>query len=124
MLEYRRVLVDWQPVEVTQPGQCLVDTDVASSRPAWRGGNWHRLPWGHVVWQRLPWHGVPERRDAVTMALHQVPLLSPARISRVRWFCEERYRPEPTGRVTRRAGGTPDPPLRGAKLQNGPCLGS
>ena len=37
MLEYRRVLVNRQPVEIAQPGQGLIDTGVARSRLAWRG---------------------------------------------------------------------------------------
>jgi hypothetical protein len=135
MLKYRRVLVDRQPVKVAEPGQCLIDTGVASSRVAGRLLLGRLLLRRHVVWQRLlrrceVWQRLlrrhvvwPGRRDAVTMALHQAALLSSARISRVRWFSEERYRPEPTGRVTRRADSTPDPPLRGAELQNGHCLG-
>src|SRR6266851_3977392 len=80
MLEYRRVLVDWQPVEIAKPGQCLIDTGVASSRLAWPRALGRRLLRRHVVLYRLLWRGVPWRRDAVTMALHQAALLSSARI--------------------------------------------
>jgi hypothetical protein len=62
MLEYRRVLIDWHLVEVSEPGQRLIDTVVASPRLV-----------------RRP---VVRRRDAVTVALHQAVLLPSALHSR------------------------------------------
>src|ERR1700730_2051472 len=102
MLEYRRVLVRWQAAQGAHTG-------LAMPRPAGPGALGRRLlrrrvlyrllrrrvvlyrllwcrllgrhvVWRHVVWQRLLWRGVPGRRDAVTMALHQAALLSSARI--------------------------------------------
>jgi hypothetical protein len=66
MLEYRRVLVDWPLVEVTKPGQCLIDTVVASPGLAWRRALLRRF-----LWHRVFWRGVPWRRDAVMVVLHQ-----------------------------------------------------
>jgi hypothetical protein len=57
MLEYRRVLIDWHPVEVTEPGQRLIDTVVTS--PC-------------LVWRPLVW-----RPGAVTVLLHQARSFRP-----------------------------------------------
>jgi hypothetical protein len=92
LLEYRRMRLDRQPIEVIEPGQRLVDPHVASRR---------LLPWGTLG------GGMLQRSDAAAIGLRHTALLSPARIPWRSPFSEERYRPRPTGRVTRRAGGVP-----------------
>ena len=88
----RDQLIDRQPIEVIEPGQRLVDPHVASRR---------LLPWDTFRGGILP------RSDAAAIGLRHTALLSSARIPGVRRLSEERYRPHPTGRVTRRAGGLP-----------------
>jgi hypothetical protein len=94
------VLLDRPPAEVSQPGQRLIDPGVACLRHGrLRNG---RLRNGTF---RRAWPG-----GTAAIKLHQAALLSSAPVCsppRVHRFSEERYRPEPTGRVTRRAGGMP-----------------
>jgi len=67
MLEYRRMLVDGQTVEVTKPGQRLIDTVVAGPRLVWRRG----------LGRRGPGHGLG-RSHAASVTLYQAALLPSA----------------------------------------------
>jgi hypothetical protein len=93
-LEHRRVLVDWQPIEVGEPGQRLIDAAVTAFRRPRRG----------MLRRGMLRRGMLRPGGTVAVALHQALLLSSSYVLRVHQFSEERYRPEPTGRVTRRAG--------------------
>jgi hypothetical protein len=118
MLEYRRVLVDRQPAEVSEPSQRLINTGVASLRLLWR----RLFRRGGLRRMFRPGGFRPGR--AVPVALHQAALLSANHVPCGHRFSHERYRPETTERVTRRAASCADPTLKGPELQNGLRLGS